>query len=247
MGFFLVLGVILVKERLGVLASGRGSNFQAILEHIEFDILQDAEVGVLISDDSDARALEVSKEFGVPGKVVEPEEGEKKEDFEKRIDRVLQEYNASLVILAGYMRIMSPYLVEKYRNKMMNIHPSLLPSFKGLNSQKKASDYGIKVSGCTIHYVSEKVDSGPIILQHPVPVKEGDEEEDLSNRTLVFEHRLYSKAIQLHIDERLQIENGRVKIDYSDNWEEKWKERQEKFIEYQREAWDDEVFEGVWK
>ncbi len=237
----------MTRERLGVLVSGRGSNFQAILEHIELDILQDVETGVLISDNPDARALEVSKKFDVPREVIEPEKKEGKEEFEKRIHETLQDHDTSLVILAGYMRIISPYLVDKYRNKMMNIHPSLLPSFKGLNAQEKALDYGIKVSGCTIHYTSEKVDSGPIILQHPVPVKEGDREIDLSKRTLVFEHRLYSKAIQLHVDDRLQVEEGCVKIDYSDNWEEKWEKRQEKFIEHQKEAWDNEVFEGIWK
>ncbi len=234
-------------ERLGVLASGRGSNFQAILEHIEFGVLQDAEVGVLISDDSDARALEVSEDFGVSGVAVEPEEGEEKKDFEKRIQEVLQEHDISLVILAGFMRVMSPYLVDEYKNEMMNIHPSLLPSFKGLHAQEQALNYGVKVSGCTIHYVSERVDSGPIIMQNPVPVKEGDREVDLSKRTLVFEHRLYSKAIQLHVDDRLQVEGGRVKIDYSDDWEKRWRERQEKFIDHQKDVWNDEVFESVWK
>ncbi len=241
------MGDSLVSEKLGVFASGRGSNFQAILEHVEFDILQDAEVSVLISDDSDARALEVSEDYGVPGEAVKPKEGETKESFEKRIHKILQNHDVSLVILAGYMRVMSPYLVNEYKNNMMNIHPSLLPSFKGLNSQEQALNYGVKVSGCTIHYVSEKVDSGPIILQHPVPVKEGDREVDLSKRTLVFEHRLYSKAIQLHVDDRLQVKGRQVKIDYSDNWEEEWRKRQEKFIEYQKESWPNEVFEGVWK
>jgi len=241
------LGDILVKERLGILASGRGSNFQAIMEHIDFDILKDVEAEVLISDNPDARALEVADRFEISKKAIPPKNSDGRKSFEKKIHNVLKENNVSLVILAGFMRIISPYLVGKYKNRIMNIHPSLLPSFPGLGAQKKALEYGVKVSGCTIHYTTEEIDSGPIILQKPVPIEEGDEEKDLSKRTLIFEHRLYSKAIQLHVDERLSIENGRVIIDYSDNWKKDWNKRQKRFIEHQRKSWKKEIFKEAQK
>lgn len=234
------------EEVLGVLASGRGSNFQAILEHINLDVLEDVDAGVLVTDNPNARALDVADEFDVPRQVIEPKEDEEREEFEKRINTSLEKHDVSLVILAGFMRIVSPYLIGKYKKSIMNIHPALLPSFKGLDAQKQALEYGVKVSGCTVHYASEDVDSGPIILQHPVPVMEEDDVETLSNRILVFEHRLFSKAIQLHADGRLEIDDGQVRIDFSDGWEEKWKERQKVFIKHQKDAWKDkEVFQEV--
>lgn len=235
-------------ERLGVLASGRGSNFEAILNHIELGVLENVEVRYLISDNPDARALQVAEKNEIPNQTVEPKEGEKDKEFEKRISEIFEKNDVSLVILAGFMRIVSPYLIEKYRGKIMNIHPALLPSFKGLDAQRQALNYGVKVSGCTVHYASEEVDAGPIILQHPVPVLEDDTEDTLSDRILVFEHRLYSKAIQLHADDRLEIVEGRVRIDLSGNWEENWREKQEVFIDRQKEVWEEkEVFGGVWE
>lgn len=235
-------------ERLGVLASGRGSNFEAILNHIELGVLENVEVRYLISDNRDARALQVAEKNEIPNQTVEPKEGEKGKEFEKRISEIFEKSDVSLVILAGFMRIVSPYLIEKYRGKIMNIHPALLPSFKGLDAQRQALNYGVKVSGCTVHYASEEVDAGPIILQHPVPVLEDDTEDALSDRILVFEHRLYSKAIQLHADDRLEIVEGRVRIDLSGNWEENWREKQEVFIDRQKEVWEEkEVFGGVWE
>lgn len=223
------------KEKLGVLASGRGSNFQAILDHIELDVLEDVEASVLITDNPNARALEVAENYGVPHKVVEVDERDKK-DYEEEIYEILNQYDVSLVILAGFMRIVSPYLVDKYKEKMMNIHPSLLPAFKGINAQKKALEYGVKVSGCTVHYVSKEVDSGPIIVQKAVPVQESDDEESLSKRILVFEHRIYSKAIQLHADNKLEVEGRRVKVNKDSLWERNWKKRQREFIENQKDA-----------
>lgn len=238
----------MMGEKIGVLASGRGSNFEAILEHVEMDILQGVDVEILLSDNPDARALEVADNYEVSNQVFEPKEDEDREEYDRRLNEVLEDHGVSLVILAGFMRIVSPYLIDKYRGRIMNIHPALLPSFKGLNAQKQTLEYGAKVSGCTVHYAAEDVDAGPIILQHPVPVKEGDTEESLSKRILVFEHRLYSKAIQLHADERLEIENGNVKIDYSNDWKKKWDQRQKKFIEYQKEAWkNSKIFEEVWE
>lgn len=225
----------MAKERLGILASGRGSNFQAIMKNIELDVLENVDPGVLITDNPEARALEVADHFDVPHQIVEAYE-RKKREYEEEIHEIFEKYDVSLVILAGFMRIVSPYLIEKYDERMMNIHPSLLPAFKGLDAQKKALEYGVKVSGCTIHYVSQEVDSGPIILQHPVPVKDDDTEESLSERILIFEHRLYSKAIQLHADDKLTVEGRRVKNDADDSWRENWKRRQRRFIEHQEEA-----------
>lgn len=235
-------------EKLGVLASGRGSNFQAILEHLELGILKAADVSVLITDNPDAQALEISDRFDVPHQIVNPQVKENKKEFEHEIHKIFDKHNVSLVIMAGFMRILSPFFLDKYEEKIMNIHPALLPSFKGLNAQEQALEYGVKVSGCTIHYASEEVDSGPIILQHPVPVRENDSVRSLADRILVFEHRMYSKAIQLHVDDRLEVIDGRVKIDYGDGWKEEWDEREKTFIEHQKKSWEkDEVFRGVWK
>ncbi len=233
------------EEKLAVLASGRGSNFKAILEHVDFNILQNVEVEVLISDNPNAKALEIAENFGIENEVMVPDD-KTREEHDKEILEILREKNITTVALAGYMKIITPILVKNFKNNMLNIHPSLLPSFPGLNSQEKALEYGVKVSGCTIHYVTEEIDSGPIILQHPVPVMEEDEFEDLSKRTLIFEHRLFSKALQLHVDNRLTVNEGKVSIDYSKNWEEGWNERQEKFIRYQKKEWDNKYFEKVW-
>lgn len=230
---------------MAFLVSGRGSNFKAILEHIELGVLQEVEPEIMITDNPNANAINVAEKNDVDYKTIEfKEESEK---FEKKTSEVLAERNVDLVILAGFMRILGSHLIDKYREKIMNIHPALLPSFKGLNAQKQALEFGVKVTGCTIHYASEDVDSGPIIIQHPVPVKKGDTIKSLSKRILIFEHRLYSKAIQLHVDGRLEIEKGKVKINYEENWEEKWKERQKKFIKHQKKNWKkDKFFEESW-
>ncbi len=236
------------RETIGVLASGRGSNFQAILDHIKLEVLEEVEVGALISDSPGAGAISIAKKRNVPNYVIVPREDEERREYERRIHEVLKEEEVTLVVLAGFMRIVSPYLIKNYDENIMNIHPSLLPSFKGLDAQKKALEFGAKVSGCTVHYAWEEVDAGPIILQRAVPVKERDTVESLSNRILVQEHRAYSKAIQLHADGRLEIEGRRVNIDYGGGWKEKWKERQEAFIEYQKErGTKTEIYGDVFK
>ena len=224
-------------EKIGVLASGRGSNFKAILDHINLNVLRDVEVGVLVSDKPEAQALEIAESHDVPCYAVEPKDDEDKAEYEGRIEEVLKDHGVGLVVLAGFMRIVSPYLIGKYRQSIMNIHPSLLPSFKGLNAQKKALEHGVKVSGCTVHYVWDEIDSGPIILQRSVPVREDDTESTLADRILVFEHRILSKAIQLHANGRLEVDGRNVKIDYDGGWEEEWSERQQDFVEHQRESW----------
>lgn len=235
-------------ETLGILASGRGSNFESILEHVEMDILTNVEVGCLVSDNPQARALKVAESRGIHSETVDAENLRDRKEYEIRINKIFKEKGVTLIVLAGFMRIVSPYLIEKYRHKIMNIHPALLPSFKGLNAQKKALKYGVKVSGCTVHYAEEDVDAGEIILQKSVPVKENDTVSTLSDRILIFEHRTYPKAIQLHADGRIEIEDGRTRIDYSGDWEKKWDKRQKKFIEQQRKAWKDKkVYKDVFE
>lgn len=225
--------------KVGVLASGRGSNFKAVLDHIRFGVLKNVEVAVLVSNKSDANALKIADEYGVKAAVIVPKVPREKvsEFFDREAVKILEENGADLVILAGYMRVLTPYIIGKYRWKMMNIHPALLPSFPGLHAQRQALEHGVKVSGCTVHYVDEGVDTGPIILQCPVLIREDDTEEKLSDRIRVYEHRLYSKAIQLHADGRLRVEDRKVMIDYSDDWERRWNERQSSYLKYQAEMW----------
>ncbi len=221
---------------LGVLASGRGSNFQSIIDHIRLKVLENVKIGTLVCNIKDAYALKIAEQNGIESKFIDHRNKER-EVFDREVVKTLRDYNVDLVVLSGFMRVLSPYFIDEYEHKIMNIHPALLPSFPGLHAQRQAIDYGVKVSGCTVHYVEKGVDVGPIILQHAVPVRDDDTEETLSDRILVFEHRLYSKAIQLHVDGRLKIEGRKVRIDYSDNWEEKWNERQRAFIEYQKDKW----------
>jgi len=201
------------KIRLGVLASGRGSNLQAIIDNIEAGRL-DAEIAVVISDVSDAQALERARKHGInavymdPGKFktfLEPE-------VEKRYVACLQEHRVDLVVLAGFMRILKKDFLEAFSGRIMNIHPALLPSFPGLEAQRKALEHGVKISGCTVHFVDAGTDTGPIILQTAVPVLEDDSAETLAARILKEEHRIYSEAIQLFAQGRLKIEGRRVKI-----------------------------------
>lgn len=224
---------------LGVLASGRGSNFQSIIDHIRLEVLENVKIGLLVCNNKDAYALKIAEQNGIESKFMDHKNKER-EVFDKEVVETLKDYDADLVALSGFMRVLGPYFIDEYKHSIMNIHPALLPSFPGLHAQRQVIDYGAKVSGCTIHYVDKGVDVGPIILQHTVPVREDDTEETLSDRILVFEHRFYSKAIQLHADNRLNIEGRRVKIDYGNNWEEEWNERQRVYIKYQKDKWEKE-------
>ncbi|NWG09534.1 MAG: phosphoribosylglycinamide formyltransferase [Nitrososphaerales archaeon] len=230
---------MLKRLTLGVLASGRGSNFQSIVDHIRLGVLENVRINVLICNNKDAHALKIAEQNGIESKFMDHRNKER-EVFDRDVIGVLKDHDVDLVVLSGFMRVLSPYFIDKFEHRIMNIHPALLPSFPGLHAQRQAIDYGVKVSGCTIQYVSKGVDIGPIILQHAVHVREDDTEETLSDRILIFEHRLYPKAIQLHADERLRIEGRRVSIDYSSDWEERWSERQRVYIEYQKEIWEKE-------
>lgn len=197
--------------RVGVLASGRGSNLQAIIDAIEAGRLN-ARLVVVVSDRADAQALERARRHGVKAIFVDPKAYDSREMFDSALGSVLEAHQVELVCLAGFMRILSPAFVRALAGRIMNIHPSLLPAFSGLHVQRRALEHGVKVSGATVHFVNEGVDTGPIILQAAVPVREDDTEETLAARILAEEHRLYPRAIQLFAEGRLQIVGRRVLV-----------------------------------
>ncbi len=203
------------KLRVGVLASGRGSNLQAIIDAIEAGKLA-ARIAVVISNKKDAQALERARRHGVADVFLDPapykDRPDSRETYDRAVLEVLRKHNVELVALAGYMKIVTRVLIDAYPNRIMNIHPSLLPSFPGLKAQQQALDWGVKVSGCTVHFVTEGVDTGPIIRQAAVPVQENDTAETLETRILTEEHRIYPEAIQLFADGRLSVEGRRVRI-----------------------------------
>ncbi len=200
---------------IGVLVSGRGSNLEAVLDHIDRGAIRGAEVRVVISNDPNARALRVAAKHGVKGLVLEQGRSSR-EDYDARIADALQRSGVTpdggLVLLAGFMRILSKPFVEMYKGRILNIHPSLLPAFPGLNAQRQALAYGAKVSGCTVHFVVPDVDAGPVVVQRPVPVKEGDDEEALSARILRQEHKAYPEAVRLFVEGRLRLEGRKVRV-----------------------------------
>lgn len=197
---------------LGILISGRGSNMESILNFLKENNIADICPKIVISSKPEAEGLKKASKFGVPTRVVS--NNSKGWDYDREIISILQEYDVNpengLVCLAGYMRLLSPEFVRKYKMRIMNIHPSLLPSFPGLNSQKKALDYGVKVTGCTVHFVDEGLDSGPVIAQKHVTVLESDTFETLSERILVQEHILYPYCVKLFSEKRLLVEGRRV-------------------------------------
>lgn len=197
--------------RLGVIASGRGSNLQAIIDKCDAGVVS-AEVGVVISDRENAFALERARNRGIPAVYINPKGFETKEDYEGAIVQSLKENRVELVVLAGYMRLVGKVLLGSYPNKIMNIHPALLPSFPGAHGQKDAVDYGVRFSGCTVHFVDEGMDTGPIILQAVVPVMQDDTEETLAARILEQEHKIYPEAVQLYAEGRLNVQGRKVLI-----------------------------------
>lgn len=194
--------------RLAVLASGYGSNLQAIIDAVGNGKIK-GRVEIVISDNADAYALERAGRHDIAAVHIDPRRFSDREDYDRAILTLLQGKNIGLVVLAGYMRLLSPVLVEGFRGKIMNIHPSLLPSFPGLDGVQQAIDYGVKVSGCTVHFVDEGLDTGPIILQEAVPVYDHDTADSLQERIHEVEHRLYPRAIQLFIAGKLNLEGRR--------------------------------------
>ncbi len=199
------------RLKLGVLVSGRGSNLQAIIDAIERGDLE-AIIALVVSDKKEAFALERARKHGIEALFIDPKAYESREEHERAVGDELEKRGVGLICLAGYMRILSEYFVNRFRWRIINIHPALLPSFPGLHGQKQALDYGVKISGCTVHFVDEKTDHGPIIIQAAVPVLEGDDEDTLAARILEYEHKIYPRAIQLFAQGRLEIEGRRVKV-----------------------------------
>jgi len=197
--------------RIAVLVSGRGSNLQAIIDSIENKYLH-AQISVVISDIGDAYALERARTHGIKAVHIDPKRFESKESYETEILRVLDSHNVQLMLLAGYMKILGKTLLTAYKNRILNIHPALLPAFPGLHAQEQAFKHGVKVAGCTVHFVDEELDGGPIILQKCVEVKEDDTAQTLAERILEQEHKIYPEAIKLFVENKLRIEGRKVNI-----------------------------------
>ena len=190
---------------------------EAILNGIKDGTIKNVKPSVVISNKQDARALEIARQYGVDTAFID-DEGKKGAnwDYDRKIDKCLQEHNVTpengLICLAGFMRILSRELVHRYRGRILNIHPSLLPSFKGLNAQKQALEYGVKITGCTVHFIDEDVDTGPIIIQVPVEVKDDDTPDTLAARILELEHKIYPEAVRLFAEGKLSVNGRRVSI-----------------------------------
>lgn len=197
---------------IAVFISGRGSNFLALLKNIEKGVLQNCKIAVVFSNNPNAKGLEYAAEAGIKTIIIPSKNRSDRAEYDKEIINALAEYSIDLICLAGYMRIVTSELVETYKNKIINIHPALLPSFSGLHAQKQALDYGVKVSGCTVHFVDTGMDTGPVILQKTVPVYDNDTEDTLSARILEQEHTAYSEAVALYAAGKLQVSGRKVKI-----------------------------------
>lgn len=196
-------------HNLGILLSGRGSNFEAIAKNVTAGKIRDARIAVVISNKADAGGLATAKELGMKGLVI-PSKGKAREEHDREVVTALKDHKIDLVCLAGYMRLLSPWFVQQFPRKILNIHPSLLPSFPGLEAQEQAFAYGVKVSGCTVHFVDEELDHGAIILQKTVPVLDNDDEHTLAARILEQEHIAYSEAINLVLEGKFEIKGRRI-------------------------------------
>jgi len=200
-----------MKKRLGILLSGRGSNFEAIANNIDTGRLE-AEIAVVISNRPEARGLEIARQRGLNAVCI-PSKGLDREVYDRMVVAELRKHQVDLVCLAGFMRLLSAYFVREFNMAILNIHPGLLPSFPGLDAQHQALEHGVKVSGCTVHFVDEYLDHGPIIVQHAVPVLEDDTVETLAARILVEEHQAYTEAIRIVLSGTWRLEGRRVIIE----------------------------------
>lgn len=199
------------KLRLGVLASGGGTNLQAIIDACQNGQLH-AEIVLMLSNKPGAGALERARKAGIATLVLDHRAFPDREGFDRAAAEALQQAGAQLVVLAGFMRILTPFFLAAFPGRIMNIHPALLPAFPGVNAQRQAFRYGVKLAGCTVHFVDGGVDTGPIIIQAAVPVLDDDSEDTLAARILRQEHRIYPRAIQLYAEGRLQVEGRHVRI-----------------------------------
>lgn len=202
-----------MRKRLGILLSGRGSNFEAIARNVIAGVL-DAEIAVVISNRESAQGLATARALGLKA-IALPSKGTEREAFDTQLVELLRRHEVDLVVLAGYMRLLSPIFIRAFPQRILNIHPSLLPAFPGLDAQHQAFEYGVKVSGCTVHFVDEQLDNGPILRQAAVPVLPHDTADSLSARILEQEHRVYSEAIRIVLSGRYRIEGRRVVVEES--------------------------------
>lgn len=200
-----------MAKRIGVLLSGRGSNFEALAESIARGGIPGAEIVIVISNRTQAPGIERARRRNIDAHAI-PSKGLEREAYDRQVVAALNEKNVDLVCLAGYMRLLSPFFVSSFPNRILNIHPSLLPAFPGLEAQRQALEFGVKVSGCTVHFVDENLDAGPIILQATVGVRDSDTVETLSARLLAEEHRIYAEAVRIVLEGRYRIEGRRVLI-----------------------------------
>ena len=196
-------------KNIGILLSGRGSNFVAIADSIDAGRIPGARIAVVVSNRPEAPGIEIARQRGLDARVI-PSKGKQREEHDREVVAVLRERNVGLVCLAGYMRLLSAWFVQQFPNRVLNIHPALLPSFPGLEGQKQALEYGVKVSGCTVHFVDEQLDHGAIIVQKAVPVYDSDDEHTLAERILEQEHVAYSEAVRIVLEGNYDIVGRRV-------------------------------------
>jgi phosphoribosylglycinamide formyltransferase-1 len=237
-------------KKLAVFASGRGSNFQAIIDHARLGILKNINVSLLLTNDANAPAVTVAKENSIPAVFIQGIQNRKfdtkqdrekaRNEFDTQAARTLKDYRIDIIVLAGFMQVLGPPILHDYKYRIMNIHPALdLIRFGGRGMygnmvHAAVLRAGEAKSGCTVHYVDESIDGGPIIIQTSVSVKPDDTPDTLAHRVLIQEYRTYSKAIQLHVDERIQIQNGKATIDWSNDWDSKWEARISAYLSYQK-------------
>lgn len=197
-------------KKLGILISGRGSNFEAIARNVQAGKIP-AEIGVVISNKEEATGLAIARQMGLNAICI-PSKGKEREAFERELVATLRQHEVDLVCLSGFMRVLTPYFIREFKGRILNIHPALLPSFPGVEAQKQALDYGAKFTGCTVHFVDEGVDTGAVVCQAVVPILDDDTVEALSARILREEHRIYTEAISLVIEDKIRIEGRRVLV-----------------------------------
>jgi phosphoribosylglycinamide formyltransferase-1 len=200
-----------MMKRIGVLLSGRGSNFEALADSVAVGRIPEAQIALVVSNRAGAPGIDRAQHRGFATRVI-PSKGLEREPYDRQVVAALHEANVDLICLAGYMRLLSPFFVAAFPQRILNIHPSLLPSFPGLESQKQALEYGVKFAGCTVHFVDENLDAGPIVLQAVVPIEDRDTEDTLSARILKEEHRIYSEAVKIVLAGNYKIAGRRVLI-----------------------------------
>jgi phosphoribosylglycinamide formyltransferase-1 len=196
-------------KNLGILLSGRGSNFEAIAKHVAAGRIPDARIAVVISNKPDAGGLEIARRLGLTALVI-PSKGKPREDHDHEVVAALKQHQVDLVCLAGYMRLLSPWFVQQFPRRILNIHPSLLPAFPGLEAQEQAFAYGVRISGCSVHFVDEELDHGAILVQKAVPVLDNDNEQTLASRILEQEHIAYTEAINIVLEGNFEVVGRRL-------------------------------------